>query len=77
MKINKSEKKLILDTILNEKSLKILKINQKFTFKFDHLSNLKISEFKIETDSKNEVIFYKSTNENIFLLKKIEKNFIN
>ena len=76
LNIKKNEKKILLNTILREKSLKILKINQKFTFKFDHLSNLKISEFKIETDSKNEVIFYKSTNENIFLSKKIEKNFI-
>ena len=76
LNIKKNEKKILLNTILREKSLKILKINQKFTFKFDHLSNLKISEFKIETDSKNEVIFYKSTNENIYLSKKIEKNFI-
>jgi len=76
LNIKKNEKKILLNTILREKSLKILKINQKFTFKFDHLSNLKISEFKIETDSKNEVIFYKSINENIFLSKKIEKNFI-
>ena len=73
--INKTEKKLILETILKEKSLKILRINQKFTFKFDNLSDPKVVEFKIETDKKNEVLFLKSKTENIFVSKKIEKNF--
>ena len=62
--INQKERKLLLNTILNHKSLKILKINQKFKFKFDNLSEEKIVEFKIETDKKNEIAFYKST-ENI------------
>ena len=73
--INQKERKLLLNTILNHKSLKILKINQKFKFKFDNLSKEKIVEFKIETDNKNEIAFYKSTENNNFTSKKIQKNF--
>ena len=76
LKINKKEKKNLLKTISNEKSLKILRINQKFTFKFDNLSDQKIIEFKIETDKKNEIVFNKIENENKFVSKKIKKNFI-
>ena len=74
--ISKKEKKKLLQTILKEKSLNILKINQKFTFKLDNLTDEKIIEFKIETDKKNEIIFYKSKNQNRFISKKIKKNFI-
>ena len=76
LKINKEEKRKLLKLILEEKSLKILKINQKYTFKFDNLSNEKIIEFKIETDKKNEVLFKKLTNQNKFISKKIKKNFV-
>ena len=41
--ISKKEKTVLLSTIADEKSLKILKINQKFTFKFDNLSEQKLS----------------------------------
>ena len=75
LKINKSEKKLILDTILNEKSLKILKINQKFTFKFDNLLDEKIVEFRIEKNKKNEIVFKKNVLNNSFTSIEIEKNF--
>ena len=75
LKIDKKEKELLLNTILKEKSLKILRINQKFSFKFDNLSSQKIIEFKIETDKKNEVLFKKSAKQNIFISKKIKKNF--
>ena len=74
--ISKKEKKKLLQTILKEESLNILKINQKFTFKLDNLTDEKIIEFKIETDKKNEIIFYKSKNQNRFISKKIKKNFI-
>tara|TARA_A100001037_G_C15143715_1_gene635157 strand:- start:2617 stop:3915 length:1299 start_codon:yes stop_codon:yes gene_type:complete len=73
--IDKKEKKLLLNTILKEKSLKILRINQMFTFKFDNLSKQKILEFKIQTDNKNEIYFYKTENSNDFISKKIKKNF--
>ena len=75
LNIEKSEKKLILETILKENSLKILRINQKFIFKYDNLSDQKIVEFKIETDKKNEILFKKSTIQNKFHTKKIKKNF--
>ncbi len=73
--IDKKEKKILLNTILKEKSLKILRINQKFTFKLDNLSKQKIVEFKIQTDNKNEIVFYKNNNSNDFISKKIKKNF--
>ena len=76
LEINKKEKKNLLKTISNQKSLKVLRINQKFTFKFDNLSEQKIIEFKIETDKKNEIVFNKIENENKFVSKKIKKNFI-
>ena len=73
--IEKDEKKLVIKTILAEKKLNILRINQKFKFKFDNLSNFKITEFRIETDKKNEILFKKSKKENIFVSKNIKKNF--
>ena len=75
LEIDKNEKKILKDTILNEKSLKVLRINQKFTFKFDHLSSKKIKEFKIETDKKNEILFTKNLVTKQFDNKKIKKNF--
>ena len=75
LEISKKEKKIILDRILKEKSLSILKINQKFTFKIDNMSDEKVLEFKIETDKKNEVLFTKSSNSNDFISKKIKKNY--
>ena len=75
LNIRKKEKMFILKTIQNEKSLKILRINQKFTFKFDNLLDEKIIEFKIERDKKNEFIFKRSIDKNIFIVKKIKKNF--
>ncbi len=73
--ISKKERAVLLSAIADEKSLKILKINQKFTFKFDNLSEQKIVEFIIETDKKNEVLFRKSKIENKFLSEKVKKNF--
>ena len=75
LEISNEEKKIILDTILNEKSLKILNINQKFFFKFDNLYKSKVIEFKIETDKKNEIVFKRIVDKNIFVSKKIKKNF--
>ena len=75
LEINETEKKILLKTILNEKTLKILKINQKFSLKVDNLNKGKIINFKIETDKKNEILFTRSNVENIFKTKKIKKNF--
>ena len=73
--IKLEEKEKLLNVIKGQKSLKVLRINQKFTFKFDYLSEDKIVDFKIETDKKNEVFFSKTKNENKFVAKKIKKNF--
>ena len=73
--VDKNEKSLLLETIKQEKTLKVLKINQKFNFKFDNLSKTKVIEFIIETDKKNEIIFKKTSIKNTFTSKKIKKNF--
>ena len=74
--VKESEKKEILNTISKEKSLKILGINKKFSFKFDNLPNKKVKEFTIETDIKNEILFFRSKKkQNEFTTKKIKKNF--
>ena len=75
LEINETEKKILLKTILNEKTLKILRINQKFSLKLDNLNKGNIVNFKIETDKKNEILFTRSNEENIFKTKKIKKNF--
>ncbi len=71
----KLKKKNLLSSILKEDDLKVLRINQKFEFKFDNLKSRKIIEFKIETDNKNQILFTKSKNEEKFKSKKIQKNF--
>ena len=75
LNINDNEKSNILSAIKNQKSLKILKINQKFFFKIDNLSEVKVLEFKIETDKKNEIIFTRAKNNEKFTSKIIKKNF--
>ena len=73
--ISKKKKKKILATILNEKKLKILNINQKFNFKLDNLSKERIVEFRVETGKKNEIVFSKSADEDKFISRVITKNF--
>ena len=75
LKINKKEKDKILNNIKNQKSLKILRINQKFTFKLDNMLSNKVIEFKIETDKKNEIVFTKLSEKDFFETKTIKKNF--
>ena len=75
LELNKNEKKIILETIAKEKSLNVLRVNQKFTFKFDNLSNERIMQFKIETDRKNEIVFIKQTNQEGFK-SKIKKTIL-
>ncbi len=72
--ISPGERKEILSSILKEKSLKILRVNQNFSFKLDNLSTKRVIEFKIQTDKKNEIIFKVSKN-NKFSSKLIQKNF--
>ena len=75
LKINKKEKDKILNNIRSQKSLKILRINQKFTFKLDNMLSNKVIEFKIETDKKNEIVFTKLSEKDFFETKTIKKNF--
>ena len=75
LEIDNKEKKKLLNAILKEKSLKLLRINQKFIFKFDHLNIKRIISFKIETDKKNEIIFTNNLDIDKFSIKKIKKNF--
>ena len=75
LNIDEKEKKKLLKTILKEKSLKILRVNQKFSFKIDNLSNSKVVEFTIQTDKKNEILFTKLKDKDDFDSKKVEKNF--
>ena len=74
LKISEKEKKLFLKTVAKKKKLKILKLNQKIFFKIDTRKNEKILEFKIEIDNKNEILFSRNQNSNIFNSKTIEKN---
>ncbi len=73
--IDINEKKLILKTISKQKTLKILKINQKFKFKIDNFSKDKVVSFSIETDKKNEIFFTKSNIGDQYISKKVKKNF--
>ena len=75
LNINKKERNKILSSIKKQKSLKVLRINQKFLFKLDNLSSDKVTEFKIETDKKNEILFTKSPNNETFNSRVIKKNF--
>ena len=75
LNINKKEKDKILKNIKNQKSLKILRINQKFSFKLDNMLSNKVIEFKIETDKKNEIVFKKLSEKDFFETKIIKKNF--
>ena len=73
--VSKEEKKLLLKSILKEKTLKILRVNQMFEFKFDNLYSKKVMQFKIQTDKKNEVLFSKTSANGEFNSRNIKKNF--
>ncbi len=75
LNISTDEKKDILSAIKDQKNLKLLKINQKFLFKIDNLSEVNVIEFKIENDKKNEIIFTRSKKNKKFASKIIKKNF--
>ena len=75
IQIDNIEEKKILAAIKKEKSLKVLKINQKFNFKIDNMLSKKVLEFTIETDKKNEILFTKLNDNQGFISEKIKKNF--
>ena len=75
LNIDDLEKKNFLKAIKENKTLKILGVNQKFSFVIDNLNNRKIIKFTIETDKKNEIVFNRISGKNLFDAKKIQKNF--
>ncbi len=75
IEIKNNERKIFLNTIKKNKSLKILKTGQKLFFKIDKLQDSILVEFKIETDKKNEILFSRIVDTNIYKSKLIEKNF--
>ena len=50
--IPKTERKLFLKSVAKNKNIKILKLNQKISFKIDKRSNTKIINFSVEIDKK-------------------------
>tara|TARA_B100001250_G_scaffold380141_1_gene371357 strand:- start:198 stop:1532 length:1335 start_codon:yes stop_codon:yes gene_type:complete len=68
------EKKLFLKSVNKNKKIKVLQLNKKINFKIDKKNNLKILDFKIEIDNKNEIFFERNLNNDTFSSKIIEKN---
>ena len=60
--IPSKEKKIILDTIKQQKEIKTLSQNQEIFFKIDRVDNVKIIEFKVEIDKKKDVVFLRDEN---------------
>ena len=60
LNLPENEKKLFLETVKKNKNLKILRLNQKISFKIDRKNYPKILEFKIELDKKKDALFKKT-----------------
>jgi len=71
--IPKTERKLFLKSIAQKKNIKILKLNQKISFKIDKKNNTKIINFSVEIDKKKK-IFFERINDEKFISKIIEKD---
>ena len=74
IEIPKIEKKLFLETIKQNKKIKILRPNQIINFKIDKKDNPKIEKFVIEINKKKEINYTRDNKKNIFYSKIIEKN---
>ncbi len=72
--IPKSERKLFLKSVAKNKNIKILKLNQKISFKVDKKNNTKIINFSVEIDKKKNIFFERIKNENKFISKIVEKD---
>ena len=75
IEISKNEKKLVLQTIKDNKKIKILRPKQKIYFKIDKKDNPSFVKFKIELDKKTEIHFKKNFLNNKFETTIKEKNF--
>ena len=72
--IPKTERKLFLKSVAKNKNIKILKLNQKISFKIDKKSNTKIINFSVEIDKKKNIFFERIDDEKKFISKIIEKD---
>ena len=74
IEISKNEKKLVLQTIKNNREIKILRPKQKIYFKIDKKRNSSVVKFKIELNKKTEIYFNKNLLTNKFENTIIKKN---
>ncbi len=73
IKIPQNEKKLFLQTVKKNKKIRILRPNQKISFKIDKKKNPKIERFIIEINKKKEIYYVRDYEKNIFTSKILEK----
>ena len=74
IEISKQEKKILLETIIKNKKIKILRPNQKIYFKIDKKNKPNISEFRIELSKKEEIYFVRDFQNNSFKSKILKKD---
>ena len=75
IEVSNTEKKVFLETIKKNQTIKILRPNQKIYFKIDKKDKPKIIEFIIEVNKKKEINFVRNIENENFKSKIIEKNF--
>ena len=68
------EKKLFLKSVTKNKNIKVLKLNQKISFKIDRKNNIKIINFTVEIDKKKNIFFERDIGEKKFTPKIVEIN---
>ena len=74
IEVSNNEKKIFLETIKKNQTIKILRPNQKIYFKIDKKDKPKIIEFIIEISKKKEIYFVRNIENQNFESKTIEKN---
>jgi murein DD-endopeptidase MepM/ murein hydrolase activator NlpD len=74
IEVSNAEKKVFLETIKKNQTIKILRPNQKIFFKIDKKDKPKIIEFIIEVSKKKEIYFVRNIENENFKSKIIEKN---
>ena len=74
IEVSESEKKIFLQTIKNNRKIRLLRPDQKIYFKVDKKNKPKIQEFSIEISKKSEFYFIRDIKTNKFKSKLLEKN---
>ncbi len=74
IEVSNTEKKIFLETIKKNQTIKILRPNQKIYFKIDKKNKPKITEFIIEVSKTKEIYFVRNIENENFNSKTIEKN---